>query len=109
MKKIYILITLSLMILVSCTEKRLEPITESLGMPTVPTEISVEPVSGGVVISYRVPDVEDILGVKAVYSLADGKQREVISSYYNNQVRIMGYDDMEEHEAVLYTVNRAME
>ena len=51
MKKIYILITLSLMILVSCTEKRLEPITESLGMPTVPTEISVEPVSGGVVIS----------------------------------------------------------
>ena len=49
------------------------------------------------------------MGVKAVYSLADGKQREVISSYYNNQVRIMGYDDMEEHEAVLYTVNRAME
>ena len=85
MKKVYILIICSLIILVSCAEKQLEPITESLGKPTVPTEISVEPISGGVVISYRVPDVEDILGVKAVYSLADGKQREVISSYYNDR------------------------
>lgn len=109
MKKVYILIICSLIMLVSCAEKQLEPITESLGKPTVPTEISVEPISGGVVISYRVPDVEDILGVKAVYSLADGKQREVISSYYNDRVRIVGYDDMEEHKAVLYTVNRAME
>lgn len=108
-KKIYILITLSLMIVASCTEKQLEPITASLGKPAVPTEINVEPVSGGVVISYRIPDVEDILGVKAVYSLSDGKQREVISSFYNNQVRIIGYDDMDAHQAVLYTINRAME
>ena len=68
MKKVYILIICSLIILASCGEKQLEPITESLGKPTVPTEISVEPISGGVIISYRVPDVEDILGVKAMYS-----------------------------------------
>ena len=41
MKKVYILIICSLIILVSCAEKQLEPITESLGKPTVPTEISV--------------------------------------------------------------------
>lgn len=109
MKKVYLLMILALIICASCTEKQLEPITKSLGKPAVPTEINVEPISGGVVISYRVPNVEDILGVKAVYSLSDGKQREVISSYYNDRVQIMGYDDMDEHHAVLYTVNRAME
>lgn len=89
MKKIYLFMVLALMIWASCTEKQLEPITKSLGKPAVPTEINVEPISGGVVISYRVPNVEDILGVKAVYSLSDGKQREVISSYYKDRKSVV--------------------
>ena len=41
MKKVYILIICSLIILASCGENQLEPKTESLGKPTVPKEISV--------------------------------------------------------------------
>lgn len=95
-------------VMASCDEKKLEPITPSLGQPGIPTDVKTEAIAGGVIITYRIPDAEDILGVKAVYSLADGKERETLSSFYTNQIRIEGYDDEKEHKVTLYAVNRAM-
>ncbi|NDV80402.1 DUF5000 domain-containing lipoprotein [Bacteroides sp. 51] len=108
MKKIYLIIVTSLFMMSSCDEKRLEPITPSLGKPGIPTEINVEVVAGGAIISYRIPETEDILGVKAVYQLADGKTREVMSSLFNDEVKIEGYVDTAEKRVTLYALNRAM-
>lgn len=93
----------------SCSEKRLEPVTGSLGKPGVITEVNMKAVAGGVVVSYRIPEAEDILGVKGVYTLADGKTYEASASFYENKLEILGFNDMEMHKAKLYAVNRAQE
>lgn len=109
MKIIYLNLFALLLAVCSCTEKKLEPISGSLGKPGVVTDLEVTPVSGGAVISYRIPNSEDILAVKGVYTLADGKEHTATSSFYENKIHILGYNDMEEHKVDLYVVNRAQE
>lgn len=106
--KYFVWLTLSLTAL-SCSEKQLEPITSSLGKPGVVSDIKLEPVPGGVLVSYRIPNSEDILGVKGVYTLADGKEHETTASFYANSLLLQGYNDTLQHEAQLYAVNRAQE
>jgi hypothetical protein len=94
-------------VLFSCTEKTLDPISESKGKPGGITEIVTEAIPGGATVNFRIPNAEDILSVKAVYILTNGKKRESITSYYGNQVTIEGFNDTDEHEALFYTINRA--
>lgn len=108
MKRIYLFLFLAT-ILFSCSEKTLDPTSASLGKPDVVTDINVEPAAGGAVVTYRIPNSEDILGVKAVYTLSNGKKHEVSSSYYDNTLNIVGFNDMEEHTAEIYVFNRALE
>jgi hypothetical protein len=93
----------------SCEEKTLEPISASKGKPGIVSEVVAEPLPGGVIISYRIPDNEDILGVKAIYTLTNGQNYENVSSYYSSQLILEGYNDTLEHEALLYVMNRAQE
>lgn len=96
-------------IICSCSEKQLEPISDSLGKPGIVTEVTVEAIPGGAVISYRIPESEDILAVKGVYTLADGKEHTTTASFYDNKLVIQGYNDVEQHDVELYAVNRAQE
>ncbi|WP_106832156.1 DUF5000 domain-containing lipoprotein [Parabacteroides pacaensis] len=102
------LITLAL-IVCSCSEKQLEPITASLGKPGVVTEVQTEPIAGGVIVSYRIPNSEDILAVKGVYTITTGKKMETSASFYENKLFVEGYNDTLPHEVLLYAVNRAQE
>lgn len=105
---IYMLIALLFMIS-ACNEKELEPISASLGKPGIVTDIKTEPLPGGVSITYRIPDAEDILAVKGVYTLANGKTYEATSSFYENTLEISGYNNTLEHTVQLFAVNRAQE
>lgn len=109
MKKYIELILILLIIFVSCDEKQLSPISESLGKPQPVTDINIEPVAGGAIISYKIPNMEDILGVKGVYTLSTGVTYEASSSFYENKLEIIGYNDTLSHEVELYTFNRAQE
>lgn len=93
----------------SCSEKEMSPISNSLGKPGVVTDVVAKSSPGGALISYKIPDTEDLLAVKGMYVLSTGKQCEVIASYYENKLNIQGYNDMEEHTVTLYAVNRAGE
>ncbi|WP_353124325.1 DUF5000 domain-containing lipoprotein [Parapedobacter pyrenivorans] len=103
------LVLFSVLILWSCAEKDLEPISSSLGKPGVITDVSVEATPGGAIVTYRIPNSEDILGVKAVYTISNGSKQEVSSSFYDNKIAIVGFDDMLEHTADVYVFNRALE
>ncbi len=96
-------------LLFSCTEKELNPINSPKGKPAPVTDVKTESIPGGAIVSYVIPKDNDVLSVKAVYTLTSGKQREVSTSFYDNQIVIEGYDDTDEHEALLYTVSRAQE
>ncbi|GHT54740.1 hypothetical protein AGMMS49982_19930 [Bacteroidia bacterium] len=111
MKTIYCSFIACLFLLSSCEEKSLEPTIKSLGKPGAVAEATITktPIAGGVVIKYRVPDAEDILEVRAAYTLPNGQQREESASFYANQLTLEGFNDTNEHEALLYAVNRAQE
>ena len=109
MKTVYYFLVLIILMLYSCEEKRLEPISKSLGKPGQVEILSVEAIAGGAIVTYRIPVSEDILAVKAFYTISNGRTLESAASYYENYLTINGYCDMNEHEAKLYTINRAQE
>ena len=108
MKRIAFLIVLISAAFSACSEKQLEPITPGHGKPGTPAQVQVTPLPGGALIRYLIPESENILGIKAVYTLADGKERETMASFYNDRLTIEGYNDQEEHTVRLYTVDRSM-
>ena len=92
-----------------CTEDGPAPVSGSSGKP-VPVEIlSTDTLPGGVRVHYRIPPVNDILEIKAVYTLAGGKQRESSASYFAASLVIDGYSDTLEHRAQICVFNRARE
>lgn len=93
----------------SCTEKENEPISGSKGKPEPVTDVSVLNEPGGATITYRVPKQEDIISVKAVYTLTSGKKYEATASVYENKLKVQGFNDLQTHSISLYTVNRAQE
>ncbi|MCD2424646.1 DUF4959 domain-containing protein [Niabella pedocola] len=109
MKSHFFLLLLTACLFVACTKTGNVPISKSLGKPQPVTEISVQNLAGGALISYKIPNQEDILGVKAVYTLSNGKQLESSSSFYENKLTVMGFNDLQPHEVNIYTVNRAQE
>jgi hypothetical protein len=110
MKRIYFsLILMALFLVYSCAEKELLPISASSGKPEKVTILNVEPTFGGAIITYRIPENEDILAVKAVYTLTSGRKMEATTSFYDNVLEIVGYNDVESHDVILYSINRAQE
>lgn len=108
MKRINLILLATWMFL-SCAEHNLGPTSGSLGKPGVITDVTVESTAGGAIITYRIPNSEDILGVKAVYTITNGSKQEVSSSFYENKLEIVGFNDVSEHTAEVYVFNRAME
>ena len=53
------------------------------------------------------PNNNNLLYVKAVYTLASGRVMEVKASYYGNTLKVEGFGDTEEHEVKLYAVTRS--
>jgi hypothetical protein len=109
MKKFITYIAVIILIATSCTEKQLEPITGSLGKPQPVTDVQIEPVAGGAILTYKIPNMEDILGVKGIYKLSTGKTYEATSSFYENKLEILGFNDTLSHVVELFTFNRALE
>src|SRR5690606_3452313 len=84
------------------------PISGSVGKPDKVTDVAVKSVPGGAVINYKVPNDNNILGVKAVHQ-RNGKKVETLVSFYDNILNIEGFVDNASHLVQLITVNRALE
>lgn len=100
-KTIFILLTL-LIILVSCTT---ENIDNALEKPKPILNAWFKPLSGGGVVFYDLPDDESIHFVKAEYVLNTGKVISRASSFFSDSIVIDGYNDNNEHEVKLFSVN----
>jgi hypothetical protein len=109
MKRIYFYLVAVAVTCFSCSEKELLPISESSGKPGQVEVLAVDTVPGGVIVNYKIPPTNDIIEIKAVYTLSNGQKRESSSSFYTGYMTINGYNDTDEHEALIYTINRARE
>ncbi|KAA6341906.1 hypothetical protein EZS27_010320 [termite gut metagenome] len=105
----YLLLIVSAFFLFSCTEKELEPINKGGEKPGVVSIEAVESIAGGAVVFYRIPDVSDLLSVKAVYTITNGQKREANASYYDNHLILDGFADTLEHEAQLFAISRSQQ
>lgn len=93
----------------SCSEKEPAPIDAPGTSPSQVKDVAVTPIAGGAIIRYSLPSDSRLLGVKAVYTLTNGRKFEKMVSAYDNEIKIEGYVDRDEHTVELFTVNRAMQ
>lgn len=109
MKKVQILILPIVALLwFSCGKERtLEPLEKNNVPPGKISNVQWTGGPGNATITYALPSDPDLLYVKAVYTLANGREMEVKASYYINNLTVEGFGDMEEHEVKLYAVNRS--
>lgn len=111
MKKIYISLSVLLFTLTvifsGCKEDQIVPLENNTTPPGTVSNISVVNGPGTATLTYLAPTDKDLLYVKAVYTLANGKTAEVKASYYSNTLVLEGFGDTQTHEVKVYAVNRS--
>lgn len=91
----------------SCEEELREVSEKSTVPPGIITNVQVTNMPGAARIQYSLPMDKDLLYVKAIYTIASGRQMEVKSSYYNNFLIVEGFADEKPHTIEMYAVNRS--
>lgn len=84
-----------------------EPLEHDPTPPGQVTNIQAKAGPGIVTLRYTLPKDENLLYVKAVYTLQSGAEREVRASYYTNTMTLDGFFDTEEHEVKIYSYNKS--
>lgn len=103
----YILLTASLMW--SCSEIKDWQDEKDNIPPKSVTNVVVENINGGAIITYKLPDDPDLLAVKAVYYYKKGEDlKEAYSSAYNNTISLEGFPDVNERTVQLFTIDKSM-
>src|SRR5690606_10186523 len=100
------LIGLGTFVILSCQEKELAPVGGKGDVPGPVSNVVVTPGPGVVKLTYDLPDAKDLLYVKAVV-MVNGVEREVKASFYENQLEIKGFGDVNTYEVSLYAVSRS--
>lgn len=91
MKRIHILLIVSLVFLFSCSEEPIGqyPVDEEAPQPV--TGVSVENFNGYSEITYQIPNDKDLLYVGAIYKNSHGEEKEVRASAFSNTLVVEGF------------------
>jgi hypothetical protein len=72
------------------------------------TNVRVENLNGGARLVYNLPDDDDLMGAKAVYSFHENDiVREMYASAYTDTIVLDGYGDTEEHTVMIYAIDKS--
>ncbi len=109
MKKIIFLFAIIgvLAFISGCEEDTRDPLFPDSQAPGPVSSPEVTNLPGAAVITYALPGDQDLLYVKAEYTLADGKKVETKSSAYTNTLLVEGFGDTSEKTVSLYAVDRS--
>jgi hypothetical protein len=108
MKRIILIVYILAGILYACKEEPIgqQPIDKVAPGPV--SSVTVENTPGGAKLTYTLPDDEDLLFVKAVYTRkAGGEVSESRTSLYKDTLKVEGFGDMESHEVKVIAVDRS--
>jgi hypothetical protein len=101
---VFLLLVLSL---VSCSEFEKGPIELDSTPPAPVSNVVVQNISGGAIVTFDLPNEKDILCVEAQYKLTNGEIYKTRSSFLKNNIRIEGYLGTTEQTIALYAVDRS--
>ncbi|WP_196940130.1 DUF5000 domain-containing lipoprotein [Sphingobacterium pedocola] len=108
MRTVYnIFLFISVLVLGSCEAEIKQVYERNMTPPGVITDVKVTNLPGAAKIEYRLPSDQDLLYIKAVYTLSSGRKMEVKSSYYNNSLTVEGFADEIPYSIELFAVNRS--
>jgi hypothetical protein len=106
--RIFLFIFSATILLGACSEENLlRPYGPNDGL--APGSVTVETwtkVPGGVSVKYKAPANEDLMYIKAEYTLDTGKKMELRASVYSDTLLIQGFADTEVKEVTLSAVDR---
>lgn len=100
-------ILLSMFCLMGCGQDEkigLDP-TDNIA-PGIPTDISVENINGGAIISYTAPKDDDLLCVVATYMI-NGIERITKASPYTNKLKVEGFGEEKSYQVALKSVDKS--
>lgn len=106
-KESLIVMLLSLICLVGCSQNErigLDP-TDNIA-PAAPTDILVENINGGAIISFTAPKDDDLLCVVASY-IVNGIERTTKASPYTNKLKVEGFGAEGEYEITLKSLDKS--
>ena len=91
-----------------CSEEVEQMPLESNGTAPQPiSNLSVENLPGKAKLSFTLPKDQDLLYVKANYTLPTGREMEVKSSLYSNSMILEGFSGIEDVDVEVVAVNRS--
>lgn len=108
MKKIsYIIVFFTIYLFSTCADDNSNGLKEPTGEwnPGPLTEYTIEPINGGAIISYTIPNDPDIMYVMAEYE-RNGEVFTEKSSIHKNSVTVEGFHRVDKVKVSLYKVNR---
>ena len=106
-KYIHILLLLTASFLWMCEAEERGQIPMDAIPPGQVTSVTVENLPGGAIVSYIIPEDDDLLYVKAIYRLDNGKIMEQKASAYSTKLEIVGIGRGEPQSIQLITGDRS--
>lgn len=103
---IFMLIVLGF-IAFACNKEPIGQTPTDSAPPGPVSNVKVVNTLGGAILTYSLPQDEDLLYVKAVYSLKDGVMSEARSSLYSDTLKVVGFGDTQERQVKLIAVDRS--
>lgn len=97
---------LVIVIIAACKKDDRSPLTKDGTKPDPVSNVQVTNLAGAALISYTLPDNENLLYVKAIYTLHD-VQKEVKVSMFQKKLLVEGFGDTDERTIDLYAVSRS--
>jgi hypothetical protein len=90
----------------ACEEEPIGQLPTDSVPPSAVSGVQVTNVKGGAILTYTLPDDEDLLYVKAVYT-RNGEICENRSSLYKDSLKVEGFGDTQSHEVQVIAVDRS--
>lgn len=106
-KYIFLILILSVCFLNSCKEEERGQIPLDSLPPEQVTSLSVENIPGGSIISYTIPEDDDLLYVKVIYHLDNGTVMEQKASAYSTKLEVVGIGKGAPQTILLVTGDRS--
>src|SRR5690554_2219694 len=95
MRKDYLSFLVIVILFVGCDEayKGVSMVDTDDIAPSPVSDVIIENISGGAILSYTLPNNDNLLYVLAEYSRQDGVVSEKKASYYHNSLTLEGFPD----------------
>lgn len=84
-----------------------DPVSNDKTKPGPVSNVRVKNYNGAAVISYDLPQNQDLLYVIAEYNIREGATRQIKSSYFLDTMRLDGFHKSQDYKVILKAVTRA--